>query len=259
LYSARGAMAAMTGAKNPRILALFDIDGTLTKARATITPEMKAFMASLRGQITIGVVGGSDFAKQKEQLGESVVEEYDYAFSENGLTAYKAGELIGQQSFSEKIGEEAMQRLLNWTLAYLSKIELPLKRGTFIEFRKGMLNISPIGRNCSRPERDAFEAFDNTAGVRVAMVEAMKKEFADLNLTFSIGGQISFDVFPTGWDKTFCLNFIDPAAFDEIHFFGDKTYKGGNDFEIFSDERTIGHTVTSPDDTKAQCESLFFK
>lgn len=225
----------------------------------TITPEMKEFMAALRNRISVGVVGGSDFAKQQEQLTETVVHDYDYAFSENGLTAYKGGELIGQQSFSEKIGEDQMQRLLNWTLAYLSKITLPVKRGTFIEFRKGMLNISPIGRNCSRPERDSFEEYDNKAGVRKAMVAAMEKEFADLNLTFSIGGQISFDVFPKGWDKTFCLNFINATDFDEIHFFGDKTYEGGNDFEIFEDPRTVGHTVTSPDDTKAQCEALFFK
>lgn len=29
------------------------------------------------------------------------------------------------------------------------------------------------------------------------MVQAMRAEFADLDLTFSIGGQISFDLFPT--------------------------------------------------------------
>jgi hypothetical protein len=28
------------------------------------------------------------------------------------------------------------------------------------------------------------------------MVEVLRKEFADYNLTYSIGGQISFDVFP---------------------------------------------------------------
>ena len=48
------------------------------------------------------------------------------------------------------------------------------------------------------------------------MVEAMKKEFADLDLTYSIGGQISFDCFPTGWDKTYCLNFLAQGDFDEI-------------------------------------------
>ena len=120
-----------------------------------------------------------------------------------------------------------------------------------------MFNVSPIGRNCSRPERDDYEKFDLEHGVRQKMVEAMKKEFADLNLTYSIGGQISFDVFPRGWDKTYCLRHLDASAFDEIHFFGDKTFEGGNDYEIFTHERTIGHTVTSPDDTKEQCTKLF--
>ena len=121
-----------------------------------------------------------------------------------------------------------------------------------------MLNISPIGRNCSRAERDAFEAYDKEHGVRPAMVEAMKSEFADLGLTFSIGGQISFDVFPQGWDKTYCLKYLPVEDFDEVHFFGDKTDKGGNDYEIYEHERTVGHKVTSPDETRKICEELFF-
>jgi hypothetical protein len=35
-----------------------------------------------------------------------------------------------------------------------------LCRGTFIEFRSGMINVSPIGRNCSQEERDDFEKYD---------------------------------------------------------------------------------------------------
>lgn len=34
--------------------------------------------------------------------------------------------------------------------------------------------------------------------IRGPFVEALQKEFAHLSLTYSIGGQISFDVFPTG-------------------------------------------------------------
>lgn len=85
-----------------------------------------------------------------------------------------------------------------------------------------MLNISPIGRNCSREERNDYEKFDLENKIRENMVAAMKKEFADLNLTYSIGGQISFDVFPQGWDKTYSLRFLDAGDFDEIHFFGGK-------------------------------------
>jgi phosphomannomutase len=136
-------------------------------------------------------------------------------------------------------------------------VDLPVKRGTFIEFRAGMINISPVGRNCSQEERDAFEEFDKTANVRKTMVAALQQEFKDYGLRYSIGGQISFDVFPEGWDKTFCLQYVKAAGFTEIHFFGDKTFEGGNDFEIFTSEQTIGHTVTSPEDTRQQVEALF--
>lgn len=93
--------------------------------------------------------------------------------------------------------------------------------------------------------------------IRKDMVEVYKKRFHHLNLTFSIGGQISFDVFPAGWDKTYCLKFLPEGDWDEIHFFGDKTFQGGNDYEIFTSPRVIGHTVTSPEDTMTQCTKLF--
>ena len=140
--------------------------------------------------------------KQKEQLGDSP-NMFDYCFPENGLLAFKDGVEIGRTSFLDHIGEERLKKLVNFILQYFSKLELPQKRGTFIEFRNGMLNVSPIGRNCSRQERNAFEKYDLEHNVRKTLVAALQKEFAeDFGLTFSIGGQISFDVFPTGWDKT---------------------------------------------------------
>ncbi|KAK4371932.1 hypothetical protein RND71_007316 [Anisodus tanguticus] len=68
------------------------------------------------------------------------------------------------------------------------------KTGTFIEFRSGMLNVSPIGRNCSQEERDEFEKYDKVHKIRETMITVLRKKFAHLNLTFSIGGQSSFDV-----------------------------------------------------------------
>lgn len=62
-------------------------------------------------------------------------------------------------------------------------------------------------------------------GIREAFVKVLKEKFADYGLTYSIGGQISFDVFPKGWDKTFCLQHVADENFEEIHFFGDKTYQ----------------------------------
>ena len=63
-------------------------------------------------------------------------------------------------------------------------------------------------------------------------------------------------MFPQGWDKSFCLKFIE-GKYDEIYFFGDKCFEGGNDYEIYLDQRTIGHSVTGPEDTIAQLKKLF--
>jgi phosphomannomutase len=248
-----------TPIKNSRILVLFDVDGTLTEPREPANPEIHNFLAQLRKRVTVGIVGGSDLSKQREQMGEDILEKTDYNFSENGLVAYKNGELIAKQSIQQHLGEDNIKSIINFALKYIANLDIPTKRGTFIEFRTGMLNISPIGRNCSKEERNAFEKYDIDLGVRRAMIDAMKQEFADLNLTYSIGGQISFDVFPNGWDKTYCLNYIDRTDYDEIHFFGDKTSVGGNDYEIYSHTDVFGHRTTSPTDTMNQCIDLFMK
>lgn len=172
----------------------------------------------------------------------------------------------------------------------------PASSGTFLEYRNGMINVSPIGRNCSQAERIEFEQYDLVRGlrswrvsrfplalsppaalppwlapstdvarslarsllhmrcpqahkIRETMVAELVKAFPDFNMTYSIGGQISFDVFPTGWDKTFCLRHLAGEGFRTVHFFGDKTFQGGNDFEIYNHPSVKGHHVNSPTDT----------
>ncbi|KAJ3965926.1 eukaryotic phosphomannomutase [Lentinula raphanica] len=241
-------------------LVLFDVDGTLTPARQGVSPAMTKVLKDLRKKVIIGFVGGSDLVKISEQLsvdGSNVTEDFDFAFAENGLTAYKMGKPLASQSFIKYVGEERYKPLVNFILHYLADLDIPIKRGTFIEFRNGMINVSPIGRNATIAERNEFEAYDKKQGVRTAFVKILQEKFADYDLTFSIGGQISFDVFPRGWDKTYSLRHVEQEGFEEIHFFGDKTYKGGNDYEIFSDPRTIGHSVNSPDDTIRILKELF--
>lgn len=241
--------------KQSKILCIFDVDGTLTLPRKSVTEPMVTFLKDLRERCCVGVVGGSDLKKIVEQLGgdkEVLLQSFDYVFSENGLVAYKNGNFLAEQSIQNHMGDEVLQELINFSLEYMSKLKIPRKRGTFVEFRKGMLNLCPVGRSCSQAERDEFDLYDQKHGVRKAMAEALREKFGDKGLTISIGGQISMDVFPNGWDKTFCLQFIEGDGYEEIHFFGDKTSKGGNDYEIFSDERTIGHTVSSPTDTIEQ-------
>jgi phosphomannomutase len=107
-------------------------------------------------------VGGSDFSKQQEQLGSATVNVtslFDFCFSENGLNAFRLGKPLASTSFIQWLGEDKYQNIVNFVLRYLSEIRLPKKRGTFIEFRSGMINISPIGRNATADERNEFEEY----------------------------------------------------------------------------------------------------
>ncbi|KAF9451338.1 phosphomannomutase [Macrolepiota fuliginosa MF-IS2] len=244
------------------VLCLLDVDGTLTPARQQASKEMIETLRDLRKQVVIGFVGGSDLVKITEQLeaaGNSVINDFDYAFAENGLTAFKLGQALPSQSFIHYVGEDRYKTLVNFILHYIADMDIPIKRGTFVEFRRGMVNVSPIGRNATIEERNEFERVDKQNGYRAKFVQVLKEKFPDYGLTYSIGGQISFDVFPNGWDKTYALGRVEDEGFDEIHFFGDKTYQGGNDYEIFMDSRTIGHSVNNPADTIHLLKEIFLK
>lgn len=237
----------MTDNISTKKLLLFDVDGTLTQNRQVIEKDMIELLQELKLKYELAFVGGSDLAKQQEQLQEHI-DLFLYKFSENGLVAYKGNEEINSNNISDELGEKNTQDIINFCLNYISRLNIPKKRGHFIEFRKGMLNISPIGRDCSVEERNEFEAYDKIHRIRDSFKEAILKEFQSLNVDIAIGGQISFDLFPKGWDKTYCLDFL--KEFKEIYFFGDKTMPGGNDYAIYTSDRiTCGYSVTSPKET----------
>ncbi|MBI95554.1 hypothetical protein CL656_00160 [bacterium] len=254
-----------------KLLLLFDIDGTLTEPRQKITPEMIEQLEQLKDKenIDLGFVDGSDYCKQKEQLGQDKLNLFKWKFNENGLITFKENKEIHSnnskyskysKNFKDYMGEKHFTKFINIILKNLAKTEIPKKRGTFIEYRDSVLNISPIGRACNQDERDEFEIYDELHNVRKNLIESIKQDWKNYcyfnedskpelqKINYSIGGQISFDVFPEGWDKTYCLQFVE-NEYDEIHFFGDKTYKGGNDYEIFNDKRVIGHKVETYKDT----------
>lgn len=72
---------------------------------------MLELLQKLRHKVAIGFVGGSDLAKQQEQLGSAgssgnahikielttVIDMFDYCFAENGLTAYRQGTRLPAQ------------------------------------------------------------------------------------------------------------------------------------------------------------------
>jgi hypothetical protein len=58
----------------------------------------------------------------------SVTEKFDYAFAENGLTAYKLGKQLSSQSFIKFLGEDKYKLLVKYILHYVADLDIPIKR-----------------------------------------------------------------------------------------------------------------------------------
>lgn len=242
-------------AKN-KVIALFDVDGTLTNYRCKAEKNILEYLDMLKEKVDIAVVGGSDIEKQKEQLGNDIFHRFHYIFSENGLVAFKGEKLIKKTTLFDRFSKSQYNEFVDFVTNYIKDLDIHVKTDGFIELRTGMINISPIGRSCTVQQRNDFGKLDQEQHIREKMITVLKDKFSHFNLEMVIGGQTSFDVYPKGWSKQFCLEFIQ-NEYDEIHFFGDRTFEGGNDYEIYHDKRVIGHTVNGPEDVMKQCSALF--
>jgi phosphomannomutase len=59
---------------------------------------------------------------------QTVLDDFDYAFAENGLTAYKLGKEFAAQTFIGHLGEDNYKRLVNFILHYVADLDIPIKR-----------------------------------------------------------------------------------------------------------------------------------
>lgn len=54
---------------------------------------------------------------------------FPWNFSQNGLVAYKNGELLEVQTIAKFLGEDNIKRIVNWVLKYFSELDIPVKVG----------------------------------------------------------------------------------------------------------------------------------
>lgn len=60
-----------------------------------------------------------------------VVDDFDFGFAENGLTAYKLGKELASQTFIKWIGEDKYKPLVNFILHYIADMDIPIKRWVY--------------------------------------------------------------------------------------------------------------------------------
>lgn len=227
-------------------LILFNIDGVLCpdedKMNEQVLPILYSF--NLRNDIDIGFVEETNLNYCFNKIGDENLKLFSWKLNHNGLHKFNG------VSFKDFMGEKHFMKFINIILKNLSKIEIPKKSGTFIEYKNDLLSISPIGFDSSDEEKDEFEKYDNKNSIIKKLIETIKKDwynycyydeesFSSLNkIDFSIFDKISFNIFPQGHDKT---TYLQLNECKEIYYFINDL---NINFELLNKLTTIHNKVT---------------
>lgn len=236
---------------------LFDVDGTLTPARQPMDPNFAINFQEWAENHTFSLVSGSDIAKIKEQIPESILASSVKVFACAGNAVYEwARQGDSNSDFECTLVEEhpfiACSKLtahLEHELRYCNWQGLTFD--THFEARKGLLNFSILGRGANQEWRDKYEEWDKQDGERQRIVNSINQNFQTLHA--SAGGQISIDICEKGRDKSQVLNYINLTE-NSIVFYGDKTKLNGNDYPLAQAIKEKGCGVTIQVDSWKEVE-----
>ena len=211
------------------------------------------FSKSFRGWMenkSVFLVAGSDLDKVNEQVCQKVINECEGVFCSMANQFWMGKNLVYENEWTPD------PHLRECLIGFQMYTKFPIRpkrggRGKIIELRPGMLNFTTIGRNADAEERHRYYDWDTKNGERKSIVEQLEESFPKLD--FRIGGQISIDIQPKGFNKCQASRWVRENLGGKMVFIGDSCHKGGNDYDLCLDikEHKDGefHQVDSPSET----------
>jgi len=199
------------------------VDGTLTPSRKKIEHEFWAPFLIFCRHNDVYLVTGSDRQKTLEQLGLDICYTAKRVYNCSGSDVYEKDKNVYRDDWELP---KDVEMHLNDELVFS---DFPLRNGNHIERRPGGVNFSILGRDEDPMKgRKEYISWDKMHGERDYIARRLLYNFTDL--TVALGGQTGVDIGPKGADKSQILR--DFSKDDELHFFGDRIEKGGNDHTL---------------------------
>lgn len=237
---------------------LFDVDGTLTPSGDIIKPEMISVIQKISQMenVNLGIVGGGNYDKIKWQLGDSL-NCFKFIFSECGAVVYIDGKIVKEKNMLDHCNRIILNQMIKRALNVISDMPI-IYHGHQVDFRKGLIYISPPGMQATSYERNVFLEMDQTLHLRQCLLENLIE--LNTNDTFEVvfGGSIGIAIYPKGWDKSQVVDILKEMQINDIiYYFGDRTEPSGNDYPIYSHKDVNGISVTNYLDTIQKLSEMF--
>ena len=229
---------------------LLDMDGTITPPRKPIQPEMIMQLNSMINDgYLLGVVSGSHIEYMNEQLGSWDRWSKDCSrilkYPVNGTQELDMRSQYTDQEWRWLIHDiHSADKRMRLSLGG-KYIRQPRE---IIELRGSAINWCPIGRDASHQMRKRFIGLDYAFNLRANFLNQLKtRPLFHERTVIKLGGQTSFDIYPTGWDKSYV--FKDFQDFERVYFIGDKCEPLGNDYEGYVAAGNFGIQTDGPEST----------
>tara|TARA_B100001250_G_scaffold216227_1_gene185550 strand:+ start:610 stop:1329 length:720 start_codon:yes stop_codon:yes gene_type:complete len=202
---------------------IFDVDGTLTPSRKKIEHAFWAPFLMFCREHDVYLVTGSDRQKTVEQLGLDIFYTAKRVYNCSGSDVYEKNVNVYRDDW------ELPKDVEKFLLDELDFSQFPIRNGNHIERRPGGVNFSILGRDLDPMlGRGEYVEWDKEKTEREDIANRIINQFPEL--TVALGGETGIDIGPKGTDKSQILR--DFSNDDEIHFFGDRIEKGGNDHTL---------------------------
>jgi len=235
-------------------IAIFDLDGTLTKSKSPIDPEMADLICKLLQKIKVAVISGGGYPQFLVQFVSKLPvnsDNYSNLFllptSGTRMYSWKGG---WHEEYAEDLGQKEKDRIMH-ALDLLMASPLYKKPevvyGDIIEDRGSQITFSALGQ---KAPVDKKYAWDPDRSKRENIARMLKEKIPEFDVR--VGGATSVDITHKGVNKAYGImklaQFLKMQVTDMI-FVGDALFYGGNDYP----ERTTGADcvpVKGPDETK---------
>ncbi len=210
---------------------IFDVDGTLTPSRQRIDEEFLSFFFRFTFDNEVYLVTGSDRAKTLEQVTPELYDNCERVYNCSGSDVYEGDTNVYRSEW------ELPWDVERFLLDELDYSQFPIRNGNHIERRPGGVNFSILGRH-KDPflGRKEYMEWNERTNEREDIADRLRIIFPGLSV--ALGGQTGIDIGPYGSDKSQILRDFDES--DDIHFFGDRMEKGGNDYSLAEAVKKMG-------------------
>ncbi len=227
-----------------------DVDDTICESCQLVSDEMAQEMTRLTNQgFQFAFISGTKSASLQRMISSKLKKQHHILGTTGTNYTLVKEDGSTETIYKYSLTDEEKQEILFAFDKLIEKYNIHslTTKEDQVQDRDSQITLSAIGRHAPT---EAKANYDPDGKIRLEWVKYLKNYLDKNKYHLKIGGTTSVDITKKGFDKEWGIKKFaehQNIIFDQILFFGDKLYPGGNDYPASKIVECI--SVTNPNDT----------